>query len=88
MRVQTVERRGQDRIFVSRWFVGDAERKSGPAGRLLTAAEVADMLGVSKEWIWEQSRRGLIPTITLGRFRRYRREAVETWLMSIENGTI
>ena len=46
------------------------------------------MLGVSKEWVWDQSRRGLIPTITLGRFRRYRREAVAKWLLSIEDGTI
>jgi len=52
----------------------------------MTADDVAAMLGVSKEWVWEQSRLGLIPTITLGRFRRYRREAVEHWLLSIENG--
>lgn len=57
-------------------------------GRLLTADEVADLLGVSKEWVWEQSRLGLIPTITLGRFRRYRQEAVERWLLSIEDGSI
>jgi excisionase family DNA binding protein len=62
------------------------ESKSG--GRLLTADEVAGLLGVSKEWVWEQSRLGLIPTITLGRFRRYRKEAVERWLLSIEDGTI
>ena len=55
-------------------------------GRLLTADEVAAMLGVSKDWVWEQSRRGVIPTITLGRFRRYRKEAVERWLLRIEDG--
>jgi excisionase family DNA binding protein len=65
---------------------GRGESKTG--GRLLTADEVAEMLGVSKEWVWEQSRLGLIPTITLGRFRRYRKEAVERWLLSIEDGTI
>ena len=64
------------------------ESKTSKAGRLLTADEVAELLGVSKEWVWEQSRLGLIPTITLGRFRRYRQEAVEQWLLSIEDGTI
>jgi excisionase family DNA binding protein len=64
------------------------ESKPDGHGRLLTADEVAEVLGVSKEWVWEQSRLGLIPTITLGRFRRYRQEAVERWLLSIEDGTI
>lgn len=48
----------------------NGESKSGSPGRLLTADEVAELLGVSKEWVWEQSRLGAIPTITLGRFRR------------------
>lgn len=64
------------------------ESKPNGQGRLLTADEVAGMLGVSKEWVWEQSRLGLIPTITLGRFRRYRKEAVDQWLLSIEDGTL
>lgn len=64
------------------------EPRTSSSGRLLTADEVASLLGVSKEWVWDQSRRGLIPTITLGRFRRYRQEAVERWLLSIEDGTI
>ena len=64
------------------------EPPTSSSGRLLTADEVAGLLGVSKEWVWDQSRRGLIPTITLGRFRRYRKEAVERWLLSIEDGTI
>lgn len=66
---------------------GDRDGDSQPSKRrLLTADEVAAMLGVSKEWVWEQSRLGRIPTITLGRFRRYREEAVERWLLSIEDG--
>ena len=49
-------------------------------GRLLTAEDVAAMLGVPKTWIYEQSRKGLIPTVTLGRYRRFRREAIEAWI--------
>lgn len=52
--------------------------------RLLTAAEVAGLLGVPKTWVYEQSRAGRIPTVTLGRYRRYRREAIEHWLADLE----
>lgn len=51
---------------------------------LLTAEEVARMLGVTPGWVYAQSRSGLIPTVTLGRYRRYRREAIEGWLRDIE----
>ena len=53
---------------------------------LLTAAEVAELLGVPTSWVYQQSRAGRIPTVTLGRYRRYRREAIETWLEHIEAG--
>jgi excisionase family DNA binding protein len=51
---------------------------------LLTAAEVAELLGVPKSWVYEHSRDGHIPTVTLGRYRRYRREAIEAWLLELE----
>jgi excisionase family DNA binding protein len=35
--------------------------------RLLSAAEVAEMLGVATSWVYEQSRQGRIPTVALGR---------------------
>ncbi len=54
------------------------------SGSLLTADEVAELLGVPKSWVYEQSRRGAIPTVTLGRYRRYRREAIEGWLERLE----
>jgi excisionase family DNA binding protein len=52
---------------------------------LLTAAEVAEVLSVAKSWVYEQSRRGRIPMVTLGRYRRYRREAIEAWIRELEN---
>lgn len=51
---------------------------------LISAAEVAELLGVPKSWVYEQSRRGRIPTVTLGRYRRYRREAIEAWVHDLE----
>jgi excisionase family DNA binding protein len=51
---------------------------------LLTAEQVAELLGVAKGWVYEQSRAGRIPTVTLGRYRRYRREAIEQWVAQLE----
>jgi excisionase family DNA binding protein len=51
---------------------------------LLTAEDVAAMLGVTTGWVYAQSRNGRIPTIPLGRYRRYRRDAILHWLDEIE----
>ncbi|MDP9416262.1 MAG: helix-turn-helix domain-containing protein [Actinomycetota bacterium] len=55
-----------------------------PSGVLLTAAEVAELLGVPATWVYDQARRGLMPNVTLGRYRRFRREAIEAWVASLE----
>jgi excisionase family DNA binding protein len=55
--------------------------------RLLSAAEVAQMLGVPTSWVYEQSRRGLIPTVELGRYRRFRERAIERMVERLERGT-
>ena len=51
---------------------------------LLTADQVASVLGVPRSWVYEQSRAGRIPTVRLGRYRRYRRETIEAWLEELE----
>lgn len=60
------------------------ETEFEPAAQLLDAGDVAEMLGVSREWVYEQSRRGRIPTVTLGRYRRYRRSSVDAWVAQLE----
>jgi excisionase family DNA binding protein len=61
------------------------DRRPGYAsGALLTAGEVAQLLGVPRTWVYEQSRAGRIPTVRLGRYRRYRQEAIERWLQELE----
>ena len=52
--------------------------------RLLSADEVAELIGMTKSYVYDLSRRGRIPTITFGRHRRYRRAAVVRWLEEIE----
>ena len=44
------------------------------------------MLGVPKSWVYEQSRRGLIPTVALGRYRRFRAEAIAAMVERLEQG--
>jgi excisionase family DNA binding protein len=51
--------------------------------RLLTADEVAERLGVTKDWVWAQARAGRIPHVQLGRYRRFREEALEDWLVEL-----
>jgi excisionase family DNA binding protein len=51
----------------------------------LTAAEVASMLGVPQSWVYEQSLRGRIPTAALGRYRRFREEAIARMVEQLEH---
>lgn len=44
------------------------------------------MLGVPKSWVYEQAREGRIPTVPLGRYRRFRGEAIERWVAELEAG--
>jgi|ERR671922_78867 excisionase family DNA binding protein len=48
--------------------------------RLLTAPDVAELLAVPERWVREQTRGGLIPHLRLGRYVRYRKDAVVRWL--------
>ena len=51
---------------------------------LLTAQDVADRLGVAPSWVWAQARAGRIPHIRLGRYCRFREEALEAWIAQLE----
>jgi excisionase family DNA binding protein len=54
--------------------------------RLLTAPEVAELLAVPERWVRDHSRSGLIPHIRLGRYVRYRSDAVLAWIGEQEHG--
>lgn len=54
------------------------------AERLLTAEEVAELLGIGVDWIYEQARRGRIPVVCLGRYRRFRLESIKRWIAENE----
>ena len=55
--------------------------------RLLTVAEVAERLGVTKDWVWAQARAARIPHVRLGRYRRFREEAIDAWLEQLERSS-
>ncbi len=63
----------------------DRLREHRESGGLWTAHDVADLLGVSHEYVWQLSREGRIPTVSLGRTRRYRKESILAWLEQIES---
>jgi len=48
--------------------------------RLLTAADVAELLAVPVSWVREATREGRLPHLALGRYRRYSRAAIDAWL--------
>ena len=52
--------------------------------RLLLADDVAELLAVPESWVREQTRQGLLPHLQLGRYVRYRREAILSWLAEQE----
>jgi excisionase family DNA binding protein len=54
--------------------------------RLLNATEVAELLSVPVTWVYERTRANDIPHVRLGRYRRYRREAILDWLEEQEKG--
>ena len=54
--------------------------------RLLTAPEVAELLAVPESWVREATRDGRLPHLKLGRYRRYLREEIESWLQEQKAG--
>ena len=54
--------------------------------RLLTAAEVAELLALPESWVREATREGKLPHLALGRYRRYSRPALEAWLADQQAG--
>jgi excisionase family DNA binding protein len=55
--------------------------------RLLNATEVAELLAVPESWVREHTRNGSLPRIRLGRYIRYRRDAVLGWIDCLEHSS-
>jgi excisionase family DNA binding protein len=46
------------------------------------------MVGMTKDWIYAETRAGRIPHVSLGRYYRYRPESIDAWLREIERGSV
>ena len=55
---------------------------NGHQANLLTAEQLAERLQVHKNWVYEQSRQGNIPTIRVGRHIRFLTQAMLRHLLS------
>ncbi len=55
--------------------------------RLLTAEDVAGMIGMGVDWIYAQVRTDRIPHVRLGRSVRFRAESIEQWICELERGS-
>ncbi|MGA9313750.1 MAG: helix-turn-helix domain-containing protein [Solirubrobacteraceae bacterium] len=62
-----------------------ADQPISPGGDLLTADEVAALLRVTPAWVYSETRRHRIPHIRLGRYVRYRRDALIAWMDQLED---
>jgi excisionase family DNA binding protein len=50
-------------------------------GRLLTADDVAGVLGVPRTFVYTLARRGELPTVRVGeRYVRFRTQALDQWI--------
>lgn len=51
-----------------------------PGDRLLSVDEVAELLGVPRRWIYEQTRFNKIPHYRVGRYCRFSLPEIKDWL--------
>ena len=63
----------------------NADQPLQPDDVLLTAEEVAALLRVTPAWVYAQTRRRRIPHVRLGRYVRYRRDALAEWMQGLED---
>ncbi len=66
--------------------VPNPENDARESGALLTAEGVAALLAVPTSWIYAEARAGRIPHVRLGRYRRFRPEAIDAWITAAERG--
>jgi excisionase family DNA binding protein len=57
-------------------------------GRLLDVEDVAEILGMKRDWIYAEVRAGRLPHVRFGRTVRFRRESIDAWIAASERGKI
>ena len=54
---------------------------------LLDPRQVAEMLNVPVSWIYSAAERGDLPSLKIGKYRRFRRDEIEAWLQKQREAT-
>lgn len=67
-----------------RSVVGEGANSSD---RLLIADEVAELLRVTKAWVYAETRGDRLPHVRLGRYVRYRASAIHQWIADQERAS-
>ena len=57
---------------------------AGSPDALLDAEQVAALLNVHASWVLSAARSGVLPSVALGRWRRFRRSSVLSWVEELE----
>ena len=65
----------------------DSDLASQPSGQLLIAPEVAKILNVPESWVREQARLGVLPSVRLGHYVRFRSDEVRALFARDQSGT-
>jgi len=55
-------------------------RVRGMTERLRDADYVAERLGVPRSWVYSAARRGALPSVRCGRYRRFAERDIERWV--------
>jgi excisionase family DNA binding protein len=50
---------------------------------LMTASQVAGRLGVPSSWVYEKAALGIVPSIKVGVYRRFRWSQIESWIEEV-----
>lgn len=58
------------------------------SGRLLSAAEAAELLGVPHSWVMRECRRDRLPHVRLGRYVRFDRDELLEWARARQRGPV
>lgn len=59
-----------------------------PRDRLLTAEDVAELIGMRTDYVYALARSNQIPHLRFGRTLRFRRASVDAWIRAVESGTL
>jgi excisionase family DNA binding protein len=64
-----------------------SEQGANLADQLLIAGEVAQLLRVTTAWVYAETRSNRLPHVRLGRYVRYRADAIQRWLAEQERSS-